>query len=187
MRLVLLPGMDGTGELFAPLLGALPPDRASVVAYPRDVVLSYDELVAFVVQRLPVEEPFVLVAESFSGPIAVRVAAQHPAGLRGVVLCANFVVGPLPFSRALVHAVRPFKIGASSLQASVLTWRLLGSAGSPLRGPLMEAVASVEPEVMAARVEVEDVDAPHLVLQVAPERCAAILSRFVASVESGCG
>ena len=33
--LVLLPGMDGTGDLFAPLLSALPPAlRTIVVRYP---------------------------------------------------------------------------------------------------------------------------------------------------------
>ena len=41
MRLVLLPGMDGTGRLFGPLLAALPPGiDGEPVAYPRDEPLG---------------------------------------------------------------------------------------------------------------------------------------------------
>ena len=52
--LVLLPGLDGTGELFAPFLqslgAALP---AQVVAYPRDQALGYAQLEPLVRAALP--------------------------------------------------------------------------------------------------------------------------------------
>ncbi|MEW6284471.1 MAG: alpha/beta hydrolase, partial [Candidatus Eremiobacterota bacterium] len=38
----------------------------------------------------------VLVAESFSGPLAVTLAARYPARVAGLVLCASFVSSPLP-------------------------------------------------------------------------------------------
>ena len=45
--LVLLPGMDGTGDLFAPLLSALSPAlRTIVIRYPSDRPLGYAELEA---------------------------------------------------------------------------------------------------------------------------------------------
>lgn len=45
--LVLLPGMDGTGQLFSPLVSALGPDvETIIVRYPCDIPLSYEELEA---------------------------------------------------------------------------------------------------------------------------------------------
>jgi len=194
------------------------------------MVLSYDKLVRFVLEQLPADEPFVLVAESFSGPIALRVAAQDPPGLRGVVLCATFIRSPAPFSRALAAAVRPVwfaQYASLPAAAALMTRRVLGSKGRHLQGLLVDAVDSVAPEVMAGRardvllvdasdalvacpcpilyiratrdlavrraslkrilrlrpdVAVEAVDAPHLALQVAPERCGQVLGRFLATL-----
>ena len=54
MRLVMLPGLDGTGLLFKPLIGCLPERfTVDVISYPTDHVLAYDELVEFVRKRLP--------------------------------------------------------------------------------------------------------------------------------------
>src|SRR5262245_41048704 len=70
--LVLLPGLDGTGKLFGPFV-----ERAhatfdvKVVEYPADERLGYPELEALVGRGLPTSGPFFLVAESFSGPIAI--------------------------------------------------------------------------------------------------------------------
>ncbi|MBL8941444.1 MAG: hypothetical protein JNM69_43260, partial [Archangium sp.] len=35
------------------------------------------------------DEPFVLVAESFSGPLAISLAARRPAALRALILIAT--------------------------------------------------------------------------------------------------
>jgi len=103
-HLILLPGMDGTGELFAPLLAELPLTLpVTVVAYP-DRRASYAEHVAVARAELPRDRPFVLLGESFSGPVAVSVASARPPQLRGIILCASFLTCPNPLLRAL----RPF-------------------------------------------------------------------------------
>ena len=97
VTLVLLPGMDGTGELFAPFVAALGPDQAvTVVRYPAEPALGYAELESFARAALPADRPFVLVGESFSGPIAIRIAADPPPNLVGVVLSTTFARAPLP-------------------------------------------------------------------------------------------
>lgn len=64
LQLVLLPGFDGTGELFWPLRAALGEDVASAtVRY--DAERSLDEYIDSVARILP-HENAVLVAESFS-------------------------------------------------------------------------------------------------------------------------
>ena len=100
--LVLLPGMDGTGRLLAGFARTMGVD-CHVVAYPHDLPLDYPALAAFVRERLPVNGPFVLLAESFSGPIALALAADAPPGLVALVLVCSFVTSPMP---ALVNAAR---------------------------------------------------------------------------------
>ena len=90
MHLILLPGMDGTGQLFGPLLRILPPGlEAAVVAYPPDRPCGYAELLPLVEAAVPDGGEFLILGESFSGPLALLLAASRPRGLRGVILCAS--------------------------------------------------------------------------------------------------
>ncbi len=96
--LVVLPGLDGTGRRlgeFVRELGAAV--EARIIGYPRDAPLGYEELEPLVLAALPRDRPFVILGESFSGPIALRIAAQSPAGLLGVVLCGSFARNPFPW------------------------------------------------------------------------------------------
>jgi pimeloyl-[acyl-carrier protein] methyl ester esterase len=75
--LVLLPGMDGTGALRSEFVTALAPAIQSiVVSYPAERALGYIELEAVVRSKLPSDRSYVLLGESFSGPIAIAIAAN---------------------------------------------------------------------------------------------------------------
>lgn len=154
--LVLLPGMDGTGDLFAPLLSALSPAlRTIVIRYPSDRPLGYAELEAHARRALPKDQPFVLLGESFSGPIA----AAPPPGLRGLILCATFLRNPRPelgYARFLTGL-----LPVSLLPGALLVRMLLGPRADPgLRAQLLDAVSRVEDRVMRARLRaVMEVDA----------------------------
>lgn len=92
MRIVLLPGLDGTGLLFEPFLAEVPSDvEVSVIAYPQDLS-SVEDLSEYVLSQLV--EPCLLVAESYSGPIALAVAKKRADLVVGLVLCATFVSSP---------------------------------------------------------------------------------------------
>ncbi len=74
---ILLPGLDGTGDLFAPLLEVFPETlEPFVISYPPDQLLGYRELEEFVAAKLPADRDFAIVAESFSGPLAARLAGK---------------------------------------------------------------------------------------------------------------
>ena len=93
---MLLPGLDGTGELFVDFVAALPEScTAPIVAYPTDRFLSYTDLRPFVCAAVHKSERFVLVAESFSTPLAIWYAATNPPNLVAVVICAGFVGRPV--------------------------------------------------------------------------------------------
>jgi pimeloyl-ACP methyl ester carboxylesterase len=152
--LVLLPGLDGTGILFRPLLQHLPPTlRPIVVHYPPDEPKDYNALLPLVLESFPKDGPFFLLAESFSGPLAVMAAAACPKGLLGVILCASFVRNPLwlrpRWLRFLVHplAFRFFHV------LSPIKTLLAGYSTGELRALLGEALAPVQPRVLACRAK----------------------------------
>ncbi|WP_437619060.1 alpha/beta fold hydrolase [Sorangium sp. So ce1151] len=226
LRLLLLPGLDGTGALFAPFLEALPADIApEVVSYPADRALDYDALEALVAERLPADGPYALLGESFSGPLALRLACRRPGGLVGVVLVATFVTNPVwlvpSLARHLVGAwlfrrrppafvARRYLVGAGASAAwlerfaanaetvdpAVMAARVrevltvdarallqrcaapllyLGAAGDALVPPrVLRELCRLRPDLECATVE-----APHLVLQLAPEESARAVEGFL--------
>ena len=94
MNVVLLPGLDGTARLFDPFV-AIAPEGIDPrgQALPDDAPRGYEQLATWVIERLPAGR-VVLVAESFSGPLALVIANRCPR-VAAVVMCASFVVPPL--------------------------------------------------------------------------------------------
>ena len=89
--------MDGTGQLFREFVACLPETiEPVIVRYPTDQCLSYDDLNEFVRIACPDSAAFVVLAESFSTPLAIKYAAKNRANLIGVILCAGFVTSPVP-------------------------------------------------------------------------------------------
>lgn len=157
--LVLLPGMDGTGELFAPFLAALGSEfQSTIVGYLTDEVLSYVELTTLARASLPQDRPFVLLAESFSGPIAVLLAAAKPSGLVGLILCASFVRNPRPALGRLAVLFR--SLSTNRLPKRLLRTLLLGSsAARHVRDDLDRVLKKVQPRVLADRLRsIVDID-----------------------------
>ena len=228
-KLILLPGMDGTGELFAPLVCALDEQLEPVVIrYPVSEPLTYQQLLCRVRGVLPKDEPFFLLGESFSGPIAVSIAAERPEGLQGVILCASFLRNPMPQLRFFRRFIELFPVAA--MPERLLALPLFGRfSTSRQRALLSKALSEVSPTVLQTRIrEVMAVDvttavekinvpmlylqasedllvrasaatvlqnikqglrisqfkAPHMLLQVVPEKAAHIIEAFMAEVGS---
>lgn len=62
MKLVFLPGMDGTGNLFSPLFRFLPNFDCQVISLPEVGGQDYVSIKNYVKGRFPVED-FILIAE----------------------------------------------------------------------------------------------------------------------------
>ncbi len=154
LRLLLLPGMDGTGELFADLLKALPAwIRPQVVSYPRHACHSFAELVPIVRNAIRASEPFVILAESFSTPIAFQLAADSPANLHGLVICAGFIQSPVRgIARWFLSALGPF-LFRLPLPTFAIRSLLLGRSAAPeLVERVRTAITSVSPRVLTQRL-----------------------------------
>jgi pimeloyl-ACP methyl ester carboxylesterase len=99
-HLVMLPGLDGTGKRLEEFIRALGPAvEVQVIAYPRDRPMGYAELEMLTRGALPTGRRYCLLGESFSGPLAIRIAAGAPPGLAGVILCGTFAKNPFPWLR----------------------------------------------------------------------------------------
>ena len=169
LEVILLPGLDGTGRLFERFVKALPLHlQASVIAYPADEPKTYSDLAARVWKALPHDRPFAIVAESFSGPIAIQVAAMKPRGLVALVLVGTFVQQPVRFVPAWMRFLVPGYLFRLSPPAWLLR-RLVVGADAPAE-LLFDARAAwhlVKPAVLAFRLrEVLSVNVVDRFLQV---------------------
>jgi pimeloyl-ACP methyl ester carboxylesterase len=192
--IVLLPGMDGSGLLFSDFIASLPSGtKTLVVTYPPDRALGYSELEALVRTALPTNRPFILVGESFSGPIAIALAASRPKGLCGLVLVCSFARNPIAIPswlRSLVSLI-PVWLIPTRIAAAVLLGQ---SASSAIRDRLSSAVARVKPAVWRSRLRAVlsidvtghlcEISVPVLYLrakydQVVPRSASELIARHV--------
>lgn len=157
--IVLLPGMDGTGSLFEPLIAALGTAfSVTVVRYPEQQIIDYDGLEAIARGALPTTGDFILLGESFSGPIAVSLAASRPPGLVGLVLSCSFVCNPRPALAPALSVARHLPVRL--MPAVMLSYLLLGRYATPsLRAAVACSVAKVADAVLKRRlIDVVSVD-----------------------------
>lgn len=155
-NLVLLPGLDGTGLLFKPLLEVIPSCFTPlVISYPSDEPLDYDALLSCAQSLIPLDQPFVIVAESFSGPIAVRIAATRPNNLRALILCASFVSNPTLLSNPLTSFLINTPVFNVRPPDFLVRYFLMGQdAPVDLMNLFKEALDVVSPSVLASRLQI---------------------------------
>ena len=117
IHLILLPGLDGTGDLFAPLLRRIqrleiahdePQLIAHALHYPTHDKLDLQQLHQavehYIAHNLPEDARYVILGESFSGPVAITVAhaaqnAREDQALSrrrcmGLILCCSMARNP---------------------------------------------------------------------------------------------
>ena len=151
--LILMPGLDGTGRLFEPFLRQVPPDvQTHVCRYPTDEAIEYDGLLAGLERELAGFGRLALLAESYSGPLAIRYAARHPARVGALVLVATFIRSPLP--GLLNHVPWPAVLFKLATWGPALRLALLGpGANREVLRLTREAIGEVPVVVLADRVK----------------------------------
>jgi len=155
MRIVLLPGMDGTGKLLGPFATELEKRGGTpqIVTYPHDLPQSYAELIDdLVVPALPRDEPFVLLGESFSGPIALAVAQREPPGLRALVLAVTFAKPPREILLSLTRALPVKWMLSMPIPCWVAHKVMLGREACGDQATLCRLMEQIQPEVLTERL-----------------------------------
>ncbi|MEX0619310.1 MAG: alpha/beta hydrolase [Pseudohongiellaceae bacterium] len=149
--LILLPGLDGTGELFAPLQAALG-DGVNTLAVRYHSETRFEQYVNTVMAQLP-ERDAVLVAESFSGPIAMEIMACYPKRIRCAILSATFAVGPFRRLCAMAGFIPPVLFQPGPLRRSLIRYfSLNGETEHDIIDKVMEVLHEVPSHITRSRL-----------------------------------
>ena len=152
--LLLLPGLEGSGDLFAGFLEALGEAcDARIVRYPSSC-RTYADAARVVRDALPDTRPLVILAESFSTPIAIEFAAQLQDSLDGLVLCNGFAASPVSAMQSTVAlAWMPWVLYLPLTELSARTFLIGPEAPDELLAAVQKAVVPVTAGVLAGRLK----------------------------------
>lgn len=149
-RIILLPGLDGTGLAYRALQSHFSSFESSAIPLATQSAGYVADLHA-ARERLPKTGPYILVAESYSGPIGISIAAAHPPGLVGLVISTTFLNCPRPYLRQLrllLKLLPPIRVPATPFVPLLLNGRSTLEAKELLRIVLHRA----SPRAMLARL-----------------------------------
>lgn len=121
--------------------------------YSPDVAVSNCELLGVIQSFVPASDPYFLLAESFSTPLAIQFAAANPHNLKGLILAAGFAKSPVGEFRSSLGSLLAPMIFHLPVPQFAVNYLLIGSdAPESLKQSVRAVTASVRPRVMAARL-----------------------------------
>lgn len=182
--LVLLPGMNGTGELFAEFLSYYDGDHL-VISLPVSGPQDHATLADVINNQLPTED-YILLAESFSGGIVPELLKLEPTHMKGVIFVASFLSSPRSY---LIGVAKLLPIKAlSSLPLSNIAHRLLflgQEATKPLLSKFVNVIKSTPKQVLSSRLEVMKMQQlPQITFDIPAIYVQALSDRLIPSQKS---
>jgi pimeloyl-[acyl-carrier protein] methyl ester esterase len=221
--MVLLPGFNGTSELFKNFIKEKPENITCIpIVYP-DAIYNYEELSDYLVGELQsISTPFVLLGESFAGPLAILLAEKLGSKVSHLILVATFVTSPkprvfyyLPWG-SIFHLARPVYKVAEKILSEFSKTQILADVFTELlrvdpsihaarlrdifRVDVSENLRQLtlpilyiratqdltvckkslrEVQMLQPNIVIEEVSAPHMVLQIQPEKAWQAIFRFI--------
>lgn len=158
VTLILLPGMDGTGALFENFIASLSPEiKTVVISYPKTGRLNYEALTVLATAQIqsaqiPKGAPYIILGESFSGPIAIALAANATDQLKGLILSCSFASNPRPLLSKfsfLVPAIPITKFWLDILSKFLMS----GFSSEKVYQLLQKTLPTVSPITLRSRLE----------------------------------
>lgn len=149
MFVTYLPGLHGTNDLYPPLVENIPHEQ-ECLEIPQDSDQDYDALELYFEQSIDWSVPRHLVAESFSGPLAVRLGKNHPESVRSVTLAATFSASPFSSNLALLP-LRPLLM-ISPPATAIRHFLAEEDTNSKLIEKLRATLGNIPSPVLTARV-----------------------------------
>ncbi len=155
-KLFLLPGLDGTGNLFEPLLKELPDECISeIISYPFDQQQTFEQHVKHVESKLPLNEPIILLAESFSGPVAIEILSSGKFQIERVIFVATFAKSPQPILLGVAKHLPLSSLLKLNFPGVLVRHFCLGTKATEEQiESFKSTVAGVAPEVLAERLRI---------------------------------
>ncbi len=150
---MLLPGLDGTGELFDAFLSNFDGDYI-VIALPLSGSQDHAFLANLIKNQLPTED-YILLAESFAGGIIPELLKQNNPHMKGVIFVASFLSSPNQFLLSIAKLL-PIKALASAPLSTIFhKFLFLGQGASKeLLSKFVTVTKSIPDLVLKSRLEV---------------------------------
>jgi len=152
----MLPGLHGTTRLFDAFVAMAPPwARCRPLSLPREGPQDFDSLArAFEPQVRPLEG-FVLIAESYSGPVAARISALLGSKLALLVLCNPLTASAFLFPPRLAASL------ASATWVPAWTAALLMTGGDrALARAMLRQVRALPRQTLIDRISIAQRTSP---------------------------
>ena len=152
MRILLLPGMDGTGVLFDPFVKALPNStEVQVAKLIQEKDISFEEQASVLLGQ--VKHNTIIVAESYSGLIAHELGKLAPESIKHIVFAASFLERPsilAKFGNLMPKSMLDYTLYPKPIIMQVL----FGKYRTPYVMKLFErAMADVSVDLLAFRIK----------------------------------
>lgn len=152
--LILLPGLHGSVRLFEPAVQALRsrlPGREIIpLPLPHSSSQTYPALVDHFITQLEKQGPLLLVAESFSTPLALHLAASERLRIRGLVLVSGFCGPPKPLGYSLLPLRPLFMLRAP--RAAIRHFLAGQSVGDSCLEAIQNEIQAAHGKLLASRV-----------------------------------
>jgi len=149
-RWLLLPGLDGSGRLFRWFRPYLSDADVVTVAYPHEPSWNFDDYAAHAAIVIGDARRCIVVAESFSGPVALRL--QDDPRVCGVVLVASFVRRPNMLLAGLPQIPPAFAQRVASLRSALRMFCVGADASEACVDEIAAIVQSIPPATLRARL-----------------------------------
>jgi pimeloyl-[acyl-carrier protein] methyl ester esterase len=179
--LVLLPGFPGTPDLMYSFRNELDGHiQTHVIGFPNRK-MTYDDMIEYAEQKIPRDQPVMILGESYSGPVAIALANRNRHDIRGVILCSTFIKKPYSFIIGKTKYM-PLEWIFSRPMPELVGRLLIGEWNMPIEflRKLWASSMNVDGEVMAHRVwqlskpdkfpEPQVPDCPVLIMEAADDR-----------------
>ena len=153
LHLVLLPGLDGTGDLFKPFLEQFPEQSCvSVIPYPLDQYIPFEQLADYITPLLPKDKSLAILGESYSGPIAISLASRNDIDIQAIILVATFAKYPASFLRIVSKGLPLSLLFRLPIPDFIIRLFCFGSAeNKTLNLMLRDSVKANRPSILAKR------------------------------------
>ncbi len=138
--IILMPGFDGTGRLFDPLLECVQDRSRYLVIRYDDDYKTLEQHVEHLMDTLPEDRDIILVAESFSSLVALEMLERGLPCIKGVLIVAGFIRTPVPYLLGMARLFSPDFIRIFSTK-SFITRPLFLAHG--IRGHALELLDNV--------------------------------------------
>lgn len=152
MKLILMPGMDGSGVLYQPLSQSLSELGYESIVEPLNPHIDKWAYIEHL-EKVYSEKSLVLIAESYSGHIAALLASRGHLNIKKIIVMASFLEQPTKLTK--LESLLPARL----IQKPPLPNLLLGKAlfGKHSRPELLElfhkAMSDVDPAQLSQRIQ----------------------------------